>query len=100
MKKILLAILLVSTFTVADACCYRGYNRGGYYWGGNGWVAPALIGGVIGYELARPPLYVEQPVIVQPPVVIPQQTVAPVGYHFVTIQDPSCNCYKQALVPN
>lgn len=99
MKKILLAILLVSSFTVADACCYRGYYRYGHD-AGIGWVAPALIGGVIGYELARPPLVVEQPVIVQPPVVIPQQTVAPAGYHFITIQDPSCNCYKQALVPN
>lgn len=32
-----------------------------------GWVAPTIIGGVVGYEIARN----QQPVIVQQPVVIP-----------------------------
>jgi hypothetical protein len=100
MKKTLLAISLLASLATADACCYRGYYHHGYY-GGSGWVAPALIGGVIGYELARPPeVVVQQPVYVQPPVVVQQPPVPPAGYHYLSIQDPACNCYKMALVPN
>ena len=80
MKK-LLALFLVSMACVAQAdahgyyrggCCYRG----GY---GSGWIAPALIGGAIGYGLSRPyydPMYVPPPVIyTQPPVYVQQQPV-------------------------
>jgi hypothetical protein len=76
MRKVLAIFLLTaSTVAMADGHgYYRGYNHG--YWshghGGNwNWVAPVVVGGVIGYELARP-----QPVIVQqlpPPVVYQQQ---------------------------
>jgi hypothetical protein len=50
---------------------FRGY-RGGYYHGGCygcNWVAPMIIGGVVGYELSRPtPVIVQQqPVYVQQP---------------------------------
>lgn len=69
MKKILLSVLLLGLFsTTANADWHGGYHgyRGGY---GSGWVAPALIGGVIGYELSRPQtVVVQQPVYVQPPV--------------------------------
>jgi hypothetical protein len=80
MKKLLLAVGLLATATVASAHGWeRGpgygyhYGHGGYggygyhehYRGGNvNWVAPALIGGIIGYELAQP-----RTVYVQPPVV-------------------------------
>jgi hypothetical protein len=102
MKKLVLsAIIAMSVFgSSAEAhwrggCCYRG-----------GWVAPALIGGVIGYELAQPRYYAPPPVYytpppsvvyVQPPV-IPQ--TAPEGYHWEQILDSNCNCHKTVLVPN
>ena len=84
MKKLALAIALLTTATVASAHDHGGF-RGGYhggyyggYHGGGGWVAPAIIGGVIGYELAHPYYYAPPPVTyVQPPVVY-QQPVAPV----------------------
>jgi hypothetical protein len=98
MKKILLAMALFAVVGTASAqhCCYRGYYRGGY---GLGWVAPAVVGGVIGYELAQPrTVVVEQPpVYVQPPVVVQQP---PAGYHWQQITDPQTNTQKMALVPN
>lgn len=73
----------------------------GYYRGG--WVAPALVGGIVGYSLARPyypPTYYVPPpqvVYVQPPVVVQQP--APQGYVQQTILDGTCNCYRTVLVP-
>jgi hypothetical protein len=106
MKKSILALSLLAIVGTASAqahCCYRGgYYRGGY---GLGWVAPAVVGGVIGYELARPPVYVEPaPTVVytQPPVVVTPSVVQqpPAGYHWQQITDPATNTQKMALVPN
>ena len=103
MKKLTLLLLLIIAVTSANACCYRGYYRGGY---GGGWVGPAIVGGVIGYELARPnTVVVEQPSVVytQPPVVVqpsPVYAQPPVGYHWHQITDPITNTQKMALVPN
>jgi hypothetical protein len=103
MKKLVLALTLLSGFVSAEACCYRGYYHHGYYGGGVGWVAPAVVGGVIGYELARPiSVVIEQPpvVYVQPQ---PQQPVLqspPVGYHWQQMIDPQTNTQKIVLVPN
>lgn len=78
MKKIAVALslLAVSATALADGHYHGGGYRGGY------WVAPAIIGGVIGYELGRPryvyeapPVVVQQPVIVQQPQVVYQQQV-------------------------
>ena len=99
MKKILLAVLIsLAGMTHAEA---HGYYRGGYYQ--NNWVAPAIIGGVIGYGLARP--YYAQPVYVQPPVYIQQQpvivqSVPPAGYHWQMMIDPNTNAQQMVLVPN
>ena len=87
MKKILLALSFISTAAFAHGP-YGPYGHGHGYWApssANGWtwVAPAIVGGVIGYELARPPVYapapvvVQQPVIVQQPIVTPQQICSP-----------------------
>ena len=108
MKKILSLLILTSALTAgAEACCYRGgYYHHGYGYG-NGWIAPALVGGVIGYELAQPrTVVVEQPpavVYTQPPMVVqpsPVYAQPPVGYHWQQITDPQTNTQKMALVPN
>ena len=79
MKKVLLAMSLVLLAGSASAHGFYGGYHGGYYrapyYGGGGWIAPALIGGVIGYELSRnqPVVVQQQPVIVQnPPTVVYQ----------------------------
>jgi hypothetical protein len=77
MKKILTVLALLAVTGTASAQWHHhhgGYYRGGYYGGGN-WVAPAIIGGVIGYELSRPPVYTSPVIVQQPPVVIQQQSV-------------------------
>ena len=104
MKKTILALSLLAI--VGTASAHEGFReyRGGYYHGGCygcGWVAPALIGGVIGYELSRPTtVYVEpQPSVVY---VQPQPTVQapPPGYHWQQMIDPQTNTQKIVLVPN
>ena len=68
MKKVLAVfLLLVSASAMAQHHGHHGHNvqRGG--WHGNHWVGPALIGGIIGYEIFRnqPPVYVQPPVYMQ-----------------------------------
>jgi hypothetical protein len=83
----------------------EGWHHGGghyVYRPGYGWVVPAVVGGVIGYEIARP----AQPnvVIVQPQPVAPPPSAPywpqPAGYHWEAILDAGCNCYRTVLVPN
>ena len=60
------------------------------------WIAPIVIGGVLGYALAQPRVVVASP----PPVYYPPVPQAPYGYHYETIVDAGCNCYRTVLVPN
>ena len=103
MKKLITALLVVGSLTVTQAearCCWHG----GY------WVAPALIGGVVGYELAQPRYYAPPPTVVytQPSVVYnlppnPYTTITPVapsGYHWQQMVDPVTGQTKTVLVPN
>lgn len=95
MKKIL-AVVLLSFASLANA---HGYGYG-YHHSGN-WVGPALIGGIIGYQMAQPRTVIVQqpaPVIVQQPqVVVPS---VPYGYHYENVLDANCGCYRAVLVPN
>lgn len=87
MKKLLIAIFIGTIGLSAHAQGFHHGYRGGFHhhhyggWGWGGWVAPAVVGGVIGYELARPPVVVQQPpVFVQPPMVVgPTVTTQPVN---------------------
>jgi len=98
MKKFILTLILLSAGLASAHCCYRGgYYHHGYY--GGGWIAPALVGGVVGYELAQPrPVIIEQPVIVQQPQ--PQYAPAPVGYHYQQMVNPQTGQLQIVLVPN
>ena len=104
MKK-LLAIFILTVGCAVQAQAHEGFRhyRGGYYNAGN-WVAPALIGGVIGYELSRPRYY-EQPVVIQQqPVYVQQPQPAvqapPYGYHWQEMVDPQTGVRKIVAVPN
>ena len=74
MKKlvaIVLALCSVSAMAQWRHDHYRPYYR-------NDWVAPAIITGIIGYEIARNQQAVivqQNPVIIQQPVVVQSQTV-------------------------
>jgi|APCry1669188910_1035180.scaffolds.fasta_scaffold16064_2 hypothetical protein len=111
MKKLILALLVSTSLfgtTQVNAWGHSGgYQRGYTQHGGGyrgGWIAPAvgalIVGGVVGAALAQP-YYAPAPVYVQPaPVYVEQQPVIPYGYHYQTMLDPNCNCYKNVLVPN
>lgn len=93
MKKILVTAALVLASTAALAHPYYGYRhypRHSHY----DWVVPAIIGGAVVYGATH-----ARPVPPPPPVVI-QVPQAPVGYHYESILDANCNCYKTVLVPN
>ena len=64
--KRLVALILITLSTTAMAQHHHHHRHNG--WGYNGWIAPVIVSGVIGYEIARrqPPVIVQQPVIVQP----------------------------------
>ena len=103
MKKLIAALALSMVATSAFAHGYYGGYRGGYggYHGGYhgaDFVAPALIGGVIGYALAQPHYVAPPPtVIYQQPGYVP---AVPYGYHYEMVLDAHCNCYRNVLVPN
>jgi hypothetical protein len=65
--KRLIALLFLTVSVTAMAQHHHHHRRHGG-WGYNGWIAPVIISGVIGYEIARnyPPVIVQQPVIIQP----------------------------------
>ena len=68
MKKIIALVLVTLSATAMAQHGFRHHHHHGYHSVPNySWVAPTIIGGVIGYEIARnyPPVVVQQPVIVQ-----------------------------------
>ena len=109
MKKSLLALslLVVIGSAVAHGPHRMGGWPGGHYGGGCygcGWIAPMIIGGAIGYELNRAPVYsVPPPVVYTQPSVIVQQPMIqqpPTGYHWQEMIDPVTSQTKIVLVPN
>jgi len=105
MKKLALTLSLIAMLGTAKAKAHGPYRmggwHGGYYGCGGCWVAPALIGGVVGYELARPnTVVVEQ----QPSIVVQQpQTIVqapPVGYHWQEMVNPQTGVKQVVAVPN
>jgi hypothetical protein len=91
----LASLILTSGISQANPNHHRGPNHG--YHNHYGWVAPLVIGGVVGYAITRPqPVIVQQPTIVYPNT----QPTVPYGYHYEQILDANCNCYRLVLVSN
>ena len=69
MKKIIALVLVTLSATAMAQHGFRHHHHHhGYHSGPNySWIAPTIIGGVIGYEIARnyPPVVVQQPIVVQ-----------------------------------
>ena len=105
MKKILVALLLALTASTAfahggEGYGYRGGYRGGYHEHWGRFVGPAVIGGIIGYELHHERSYRREPVVVyrKSPIYMGQSVTY--GYHYESILDARCNCYRTVLIPN
>ena len=97
MKKLALLLALFSTTAMAD----RGYEHHEHY-NQSSWIAPALIGGIIGYELSQPRLVQQQPIYVPVPQAPPPPYVpaAPYGYHWQMMIDSYTNEQRMVAVPN
>lgn len=68
MKRILAILLALASASAMAQHGFRHHHHHGYHSVPNyNWVAPTIIGGVIGYEIARnyPPVVVQQPIVVQ-----------------------------------
>ena len=87
MKKIIALVLVTLSATAMAQYPHHNHRRGG--WGYNGWIAPVIVSGVIGYEIARnyPPVVVQQPVIVQP------APVPPTTIYYG--QSPTCTAWNE-----
>jgi hypothetical protein len=93
MKKILALVLVLASVSAMAQPGFRYHH--GYYPGYNyGWVAPTIIGGVIGYEISRN----QQPVIVQPPVVVQQYPVPPATVYYGQTQN--CTVWTEVQNPD
>lgn len=110
---LILALVSVNSFAQHRGYGYHPHNHyayHGHYYGRSvwypnyGWVVPAIIGGAVVYEMTRPvaPQIIIQQPIVQPAPVIMQNSmpVAPDGFHWESMYDSRCNCYKLVAVPN
>ena len=111
MKKALMGVIALGLLVVtSSALAQHGHRNHGHYnhhkhYRGNNWVAPAIIGGVIGYGFSRnyyEPYYAPPPVYYTPPPVVysPPQVVQPVNctryiyqdqYGNVTREETRCN---------
>ena len=76
MKKILISFILAAAAVPVWAQHYHGgyrpYGHPGYYGGGN-WVAPLIIGGVVGAAIANRPAQAETVIVQRQPVIVQQQ---------------------------
>ena len=80
--------ILIGTTLLISVSAFAQHGHWERHGGGWGWVAPVVIGGAIGYELARPvaPVVITQqpPVVIQQPQVVQTQNCSP----WTQIQNP------------
>jgi hypothetical protein len=93
MKKILISLALLMVTVPALAQHWNhGYRHHGHarYYSHSTWVAPLIIGGVVGAAIANRPAQAET-VIVQQPIYVPQESCTP----WKEIQTPDGRTYRE-----
>ena len=101
MRKVILSVTLALAAMSANAQWHHG---GGYYRHGGpgiGWAFPALVGGVIGYEIAKQPAPVvvqQPPVVVQPQVMTDPNLVIVNGVLYRKVMMQVNGTYQEVLV--
>ena len=94
MRHLILALALITIAAPAAAHGPGHHHAHHYHRSSADWLVPALVGGAVVYAITRPTVVVqEQPRVVQVP-------PAPPGYHYETVLDANCNCYRTVLVNN
>lgn len=89
MKNILLSLLLMafSAPAFAGPAHHHRHHHHGYHHHAGRWIAPVIVGGIVGYALAQPSVAQPAPVIVQQQPVYIQETV-------------NCTEWKEIMLPN
>lgn len=89
MKNILLSLLLIafSAPAFAGPAHHHRHHHYGYHHHAGRWIAPVIVGGIVGYALAQPSVAQPTPVIVQQQPVYIQETV-------------NCTEWKEIMLPN
>jgi hypothetical protein len=94
MKKLMI-VIAVMVMSISTSACASG-PHGHRHHGHNNWVAPLIIGGVVGAIIARPPpqmVYPQGAVIYTPPVYQSPYLHRPM-YKAVDVYIPECNCTR------
>lgn len=95
MKKILISIALLMVTVPALAQHWRhghhGHRGHPVYYGHGGWVAPLIIGGVVGAAIANRPAQAETVIVQQQPIYVPQESCTP----WKEIQTPDGKIYRE-----
>ena len=95
MKKILISIALLMVTVPALAQHWRhghhGHRGHPVYYGHGGWVAPLIIGGVVGAAIANRPAQAETVIVQQQPIYVPQEACTP----WKEIQTPDGKIYRE-----
>jgi hypothetical protein len=90
MKKLIaIFLLMLSASAFAQHHGHHGHHGHGYGFRPYSWIGPTIIGGVIGYEIAR-----QQPIIIQQQPVIIQQSPQ-VCTEWKEIQYPDGKIYRE-----
>lgn len=92
---VFVGLMSVTGLSQANPNHYRGHHHHHHQHGG--WIAPLVIGSVVGYAIANRPQPAPTPPVVYYPNTYPP---VPVGYRWDQVLDANCNCYRWVLVPN
>ena len=80
MKKILISLALLMVTVPALAQHWNhGHRHHGHarYYGHSGWVAPLIIGGVVGAAIMNRPAQADTIIVQQQPIYVPQESCTP-----------------------
>ena len=98
MKKILISLALLMVTVPALAQHWRHGHHGPYsharyygHYGHNNWVAPLIIGGVVGAVIANRPAQADTVIVQQQPVYVPQESCTP----WKEVQTPDGRIYRE-----
>lgn len=93
MRKLLMGLVIMAATGSAIAGPPR-HHYHHHHHGRANWVAPLIIGGVLGAVIANQATNAYSP----PPVLAPPPAPPPYGYYYHHIYDYYCNCYRLVLV--
>ena len=94
MKKILISLALLMTAVPALAKHWNhGHRHHGHarYYGHSGWVAPLIIGGLVGASIANRPAQADTIIVQQQPIYVPQESCTP----WKEVQTPDGRIYRE-----